>query len=145
MTAIATLVAAPILAAIAIDDLRHHRIRNHYVLALTAATATVVLVAALDGDGMVIGRAALGAALGSAPLAAAWITQPGRVGGGDVKLAAALGALVGSANPWLAVAVVAVGLTASLAIAMAVRSQRVPLAPTLTVAAVLLATVSASA
>lgn len=144
MTVIAAVAAAPILAAIAIEDLRHHRIRNHYVLALAAVTATVVLVAALDGDGMVIGRAALGAVLGSAPLAAAWAAQPGRVGGGDVKLAAALGALVGTASPWLAVAVMALGLTAALVAAIAVRSQRAPLAPALIVAAVLVATVSAS-
>lgn len=145
MTTIATVAAAPILAAIAIEDIRHHRIRNHYVLTLAAVTATVVLVAAVDGDKTVIGRAALGALLGAAPLAAAWITQPGRAGGGDVKLAAALGALVGTASPWLAVAVVALGLTASLFCAVALRSQRVPLAPALTVAAVLVATVSACA
>lgn len=145
MSAIATVAAAPILAAIAIEDLRHHRIRNHYVLALVAVTVTVVLVAAVGGDGAVIGRAALGTLLGAAPLAAAWLTQPRRAGGGDVKLAAALGALVGTASPWLAVAVVALGLTASLFSAIALRSQRVPLAPALTVAAVLVTTVSASA
>ena len=144
MSAIATFAAAPILAAIAIEDLRHHRIRNHYVLALAAVTAAVVLVAALDGDGTVIGHAALGAVLGSAPLAAAWILQPGRIGGGDVKLAAALGALVGTASPWLAVAVVGLGLASSLVAAVVVRSERVSLAPALPVAAVLVATVSAS-
>jgi leader peptidase (prepilin peptidase) / N-methyltransferase len=145
MTAIATIAAAPILAAIAIEDLRHHRIRNHCVLALAAVTAAVVLVAVIDGDGKVVGRATLGAVLASAPLAAAWITQPGRVGGGDVKLAAALGALVGTASAWLAIAVVALGLTVSLFCAVAFRRQRVPLAPALTAAAVLVATVSASA
>lgn len=145
MSAIATVAAAPILAVIAIDDLRHHRIRNHYVLALAAITTAVVLVAAVDGDATVVGRAALGAVLGSAPLAAAWIAQPGRVGGGDVKLAATLGALVGTASPWLAVAMVPFGLTASLATAIAVRRQRVPLAPALTIAAVLVTTASAIA
>lgn len=145
MSAIATVAAAPILAVIAIDDLCHHRIRNHYVLALAAITTAGVLVAAVDGDATVFGRAALGAVLGSAPLAAAWIAQPGRVGGGDVKLAATLGALVGTASPWFAVAMVAFGLTASLVTAIAVRRQRVPLAPALTIAAVLVTTVSAIA
>ncbi len=145
MSAIATVAAAPILAVIAIDDLRHHRIRNHYVLALAAITSAVVLAAAVDGDATVVGRAALGAVLGSAPLAAAWIAQPGRVGGGDVKLAATLGALVGTASPWLAVAMVALALTASLVTAIAVRRQRVPLAPALTIAAVLVTMVSAIA
>lgn len=144
MIAIATVAVAPILAVIAIDDLRYHRIRNHYVLALAAVTATVALFTALDGGWAVVGRAPLGAVFASAPLAAAWVTQPGRVGGGDVKLAAVLGALVGTASPWLAVVMVALGLTASLLCAVAIRCQRFPLAPPLSVAAVLASSDSAS-
>lgn len=89
------------------------------------------------------GRAALGLVLGSAPLAAVWFTQPGQAGGGDVKFSAALGALVGTASPWLAVAVVGVGLTAALVAAVAAHSQRVPLGPAMTAAAVLVAAASA--
>lgn len=139
MTAVAAIAAAPILAAIAIEDLRHHRVRNHYVLALAAVTATAVLVAALTGDRAAVGRAAIGAALAGAPLAASWITQPARVGGGDVKFAAALGALVGTVNPWLAVAVVGLGLVASLVAALVLGAKRVALAPAMTLAAIVLA------
>lgn len=76
------------------------------------------------------------------PLAAVWVTQPGRIGGGDVKLAAAIGALVGAVNPWMAVAVVGIALAGSLIAALVLRSQRVALAPGMSVATVLVAAVS---
>ena len=145
MSAIAVLAAPPVLALIAIDDLRRHRIRNRDLLVLAAEAATVPLVAAIGGHDDVVGRAAFGALLGAAPLATAWIARPGRVGGGDVKLAAVLGALAGVIHPFLAVAVVGVGLATSLAAARALRSQRVALAPALATAFVVLVAGSAVA
>ena len=138
MSVVATIAATPVLAAIAIEDLRHHRIRNRYILALAAVAVTPVLISALNGDRALVGRAALGAVLGSAPLAASWGTRPSDVGGGDVKLAATLGALVGIVSPWLSVAVIGFGLLISAAAAIALRRPRVPLAPAMTLAALVL-------
>lgn len=143
MSTIAALVATPLLAVIAIDDLRHRRIRNRNVLGLAAVAAAAVVVAAAAGDGAAAGRAALGAVLGCAPLATVWVLQPGRVGGGDVKLGAAVGALIGGARPWLAVAVVGLGLAGSLVIAFAWRELRVAVAPAMTAATVVVAAVAA--
>ena len=39
MTSVGTLAAAPLLAVIALDDLRHHRIRNLHLAALAAIEA----------------------------------------------------------------------------------------------------------
>lgn len=144
MSALAVVAAAPVLAVIAIDDLRHHRIRNRYVLMLTALTAAAVLIAD-GGRNDVVGPAALGALLASAPLAAAWTAHPARIGGGDVKLAAVLGALVGIIDPFLALAVVGVGLATSLVAAVAARRQRVALAPALAAAFVVVVAGSAVA
>jgi len=129
MSAVAAIAAAPLLAAIAVEDLRHHRIRNRHVLALAALAAGSVAIAAAGGDSAMAGRAALGALLGAAPLATVWGMQPGRIGGGDVKLAATLGALVGAINPWRAVAAVGLGLVWSLVVARSRRPQRVALGP----------------
>jgi len=129
MSAVAAIAAAPLLAAIAVEDLRHHRIHNRHVLALAAVVVGSAVIAAVGGDSAVAGRAAIGAVLGSTPLAAVWVMRAGHIGGGDIKLAATLGALVGAINPWLAVAVVGLGLVGSLATALAIRRQRVALGP----------------
>lgn len=144
MTAVAAIAAAPLLAVIAVEDLRHRRIRNRYVLALAAVVVGSVAIATTSGDGAMAGRAAVGAILGSAPLAIVWVTQPGRIGGGDVKLAATLGALVGAVNPLLAVAAVGLGLVGSLGIALATRRQRVPLGPAMVTGAVVAIVMSAA-
>lgn len=91
MNAVAVVFGAPVLVAIALEDLRHHRIRNQHVLVLAALTTVVVSIAAFDGDAAAIRRAGLEAVLGSAPLAAAWVTRLSHIGGGDVKLAAVIG------------------------------------------------------
>jgi leader peptidase (prepilin peptidase) / N-methyltransferase len=137
MSAVTAIAATPLLAVIAVEDLRHHRIRNRHVLALAALAAGSVAIAAAGGDRAMAGHAAVGALLGAAPLAAVWALQPGRIGGGDVKLAATLGALVGAINPWMAAAVIGMALAGSLVAALVLRTQRVALAPGMSVAAVL--------
>ena len=129
MSAFAALMATPLLAVIAVDDLRHRRIRNRYVLGLAAVAAVALLMASVDGDSAAIARAALGAGLAVAPVAAAWLAQPGRIGGGDVKLAATLGALVGAVEVWLGLAVVGVGRTGALVAALLLRRAHMALAP----------------
>ena len=135
MSAFAALMATPLLAVIALDDLCHRRIRNRYVLGLAAVAAAAVLTASVDGDSAAIARAALGAALAVAPVAAAWLAHPGRIGGGDVKLAATLGALVGGVEAWLGLAVVGIGLTGALVTALLLRRTHVALAPAMAVTA----------
>lgn len=145
MTAVTAIAATPLLAVIAVEDLLHHRIRNRHVLALAALAAGSVAIAAAGGDSAMAGRVALCALLGAAPLATVWGMEPGRIGGGDVKLAATLGALVGTINPWCAVAAVGLGLVGSLAIALARRGQRVALGPGMVAATFVVVVISALA
>ena len=134
MTAIPALVATPLLAFIALSDLRHHRIRNRDLARLTAVTVAGIVAAAGAAGVSVVTDAAVGAVLAAVPLAAAWIVQPARMGGGDVKLAALLGALLGPLDLRLAVAAVGAALTVTL---VAARRGPAPLAPALIGAALL--------
>ena len=87
--------AVPLLAVVAVDDLRRRRIRNRDVGALSVVNAVVVAAFAIDQGGDVVARAMLGATLAAVPLLVAAAMEPGRMGGGDVKLAAVIGALLG--------------------------------------------------
>jgi len=144
VSALAALAATPLLAVIAVDDLRHHRVRNRHVLALAVLAAIALFVVGLGGDGAAAGHAALGAALATAPLAATWVAQPGRIGAGDVKLAFVPGALLGMISPALAVAMVGIGLVVSLVAALVTGRERVPLAPAMTMVFLALAVASAA-
>lgn len=134
MTAVPVLAAAPLLALIALGDLRHHRIRNRDLAMLTAVTVAGVVAAAVATGVSVVADAAVGAVLAALPLLAAWIVQPASMGGGDVKLAALLGAVLGPLGLWLAVAAVGAALTVTL---VAARRGPAPLAPALVGAALL--------
>lgn len=138
MTAVVALAAAPLLAVIALRDLRHHRIRNQDLAALAAVTAAALAATAISGGAAVLVRAALGAVLMAVPLLAAWIARPARMGGGDVKLAALLGALLGLLDPRLGVAAVGGALVVAL---VAARKGPAPLAPALVTAALFAAIV----
>jgi leader peptidase (prepilin peptidase)/N-methyltransferase len=134
--AMISLLAVPVLVVIAVEDLRHHRIRNRHVLVLAAAVAVVVGVGAVAEGGGLFQKAALGACLAAAPLLVAALTQPTRMGGGDVKLAAVLGALLGAIELWLSVAAVGAALVLALVAAQTRVLARVPLAPGLVTMAV---------
>jgi len=142
MTVVPVVVATPLLALVALGDLRHHRIRNRDLAALTAITAAGIVAGAVAGGASVVVDATVGAVLAAAPLAAAWLAQPARMGGGDVKLAALLGALLGPLEVWLAVAAVGGALTGTLVTA---RKGPVPLAPALVGSALLAVGVYAAA
>lgn len=142
MTAVPALVATPLLAVIALGDLRHHRIRNRDIAALTAITAVGVVAGAAAAGAGVFADATLGAVLAALPLVAAWLVQPARMGGGDVKLAALVGAVLGPLDLWLAVAAVGAALTVTL---VAARRGPAPLAPALVGAALLAVVVSVAA
>lgn len=143
MSVVAVLAASPVLAAIALDDLRHHRIRNRSVILLAIVTMLLVGALAFTDDVDVLRRAAFGAFLAAAPLAITWLAQPGGIGGGDVKLAAVLGALVGATNPWMGLAVAGLALLLSIVGAIGLRQRRIALAPGLALAAVVVVVVTA--
>lgn len=128
--------AVPLLAVVAVDDLRHRRIRNRHVLALAAVTFVVIGALAIEQGADITLGAALGAALAAIPLLIAAVVEPGHLGGGDVKLAAVIGALLGPISPWLSVVAVAGALLITL-IVMTLRTARhAPLAPALAASAV---------
>ena len=95
-------------AALSVVDLRQRRLPN--VLTLTGA-AVILAAAALCGRGLpgLLGGCALGGLYLTVHLA-----QPAGLGGGDVKLALALGALTGalSVEAWVLAALGAPVLTA---------------------------------
>jgi leader peptidase (prepilin peptidase) / N-methyltransferase len=132
---LATLTAVPVLVAIAADDLRHHRVRNAHLLVLAALVAVAVAVVAItDGPGVVV-RALLGSVLAGAPYFVSALVQPHGMGGGDVKLAALIDALLGSASPWLSMAAAASALVLPFVAAVVRQRRHVALAPALVVAA----------
>ncbi len=105
------------------NDIRDLRLPN----ALTLGGAATILVAALccgRGAGAVGGALVLGGVYLVVHLAA-----PAALGGGDVKLALAVGALTGSlgAGVWMLAALAAPVATAAVGLAGAVRGRRGPI------------------
>ena len=126
---IAAVVATPLLGVIALDDARHRLVRNRHILSVAAVVVAGVAVSAVvDGRAVVIGAAG-GALLGSVPLLVPALVQPERIGGGDVKLAAVVGALLGAIQLWLSIAAVGAALVATLAVGLVRSHRRIPLAP----------------
>lgn len=126
---ITALAAAPVLALIALEDVRHHRIRNRHLLILGAVVAAGLgTVAVADGRGVLVG-ALLGAALAACPLVVAALVQPLRMGGGDIKFALVVGALLGAIDPLLSVAAIGTALALTLVVLGLRRGAHGPLAP----------------
>lgn len=117
------------LAAVMVDV--HERRIPDALVAGIATTALVMLVReAFDGYvAAASGSILLGVAAMSAPVFVVHLVDPSAMGFGDVKLAAALGAVVGLADwRWAMVALcVASGVTAAVGIARRLRD--LPLAP----------------
>lgn len=132
---VVTWAAVPLLVLVAVEDFRHWKIRNRHVLLLTVAAALSIAVAWVDGDQVVVLPAVLGAAMAAVPLLVAALAHPGRMGGGDVKLAAAVGALFGPVSPWLSLAAIVGALVVALAVAAVRSAARVPLGPPLAISA----------
>jgi len=130
------LATAPLLACIAVDDVAHHRIRNRHLAALATVTAAGLSYVAASAGADILVRAAVGAALAATPLVAAAWTQPSRMGGGDIKLAGLVGALLGAVDPWLSLAAVGAALGGTLVVLGLRRAADGPLAPGLAAGAV---------
>lgn len=106
--------ALPLLTFIAASDLRSGRIRNRHVILLAVVTVVGLGVVALGEGPAIFVRAALGGALAGLPLVVAGLAEPSRMGGGDIKLAVVLGALLGGVDPVLSLVAIGVGLTLTL-------------------------------
>jgi leader peptidase (prepilin peptidase)/N-methyltransferase len=101
---------------LAFADARHRRLPNLLVLGLSGSVgAAVIATAVVDPDAGSPARALAGAAVTAAFFLAVYFMAPGQLGGGDVKLAVPLGAVLawfgwqtlvlGSLLPWLAAAI----------------------------------------
>lgn len=126
----------PFLAVVAVDDFRRRRIRNRDIVVFTVVTGCVVATLAIDRGGHVLLQAALGACLAAAPLVVAALAQPARMGGGDVKLAAVVGGLLGPISPWLSLAAVAGALVLTLGLMVLRAVSHAPVAPAVAAGAV---------
>jgi leader peptidase (prepilin peptidase)/N-methyltransferase len=111
-------------AGAALVDRRDGRVPDALV-ALTAAVAAVAVVAGLASVWTVLA----GTAVTTAPLLAIHLVDPDRMGFGDAKLAAALGAVLAPLDVRAGLAALAVGSGAALATAAALRRRSVPFAP----------------
>lgn len=129
-------VCAVVGIVLAITDLRSHRLPNALVLPLYPAAAVVCVARAVDLGAV---WPVVSGAVGGLVLFAAYLLLRrfgGGVGGGDVKLAGAVGMLAGSVDPVApvvatALAFVGAGVVAAVLIAShrATRSTRIPFGP----------------
>ena len=142
---VVTWAAVPLLGLVAVEDFRHRRIRNRHVLLLSVVAALSVAVAYVDGDRGVVLSAVLGAAVAAVPLLVAALARPAGMGGGDVKLAAAVGALLGPVSPWFSLAAIVGGLVLALVAAAVRLAARVPFAPPLVTSALVALVFAAAA
>lgn len=120
------------LLALTICDIRERRLPDTLTL---SGAAVVLAVAAATGRGL---PAACGAVALFAVYLSVYLLAPGAMGGGDVKLAAGLGALTGTfgVDVWVLAAVGAPVLTAGLAVVASVarRAATVPHGPSMCLA-----------
>lgn len=98
--------------AAGIPDGRERRIPNVVVVTGAGAAVAIAVPVALAGDPAVIGRLVAGTALGGGLLLALHLARPEGLGFGDVKLAAALGGVLGVVH-WTLIAI-ALGAAALL-------------------------------
>jgi leader peptidase (prepilin peptidase)/N-methyltransferase len=131
--------------AVGAVDVVHHRLPD--ALTLPALPAALLLLAPLGAEAVLRGLA--GAAVASAAYGAVHLVAPASMGGGDVKLAAPLGALLAAVS-WPAVAlagVLAAVLTGGAAVALALarrggRRTALPHGPSMLLAAWVVAVAS---
>jgi leader peptidase (prepilin peptidase)/N-methyltransferase len=121
-------------------DLAHRRLPD--ALTLPALPAALLLVAPLGPAAL--GRAAGVAVLAAAAHAAVRLVAPGAMGGGDVKLAAPLGAVLGAVSWPAAVLAAAVAAAATAVLAAVLRRRSVPHGPSMLLATVLVAAAGAA-
>lgn len=111
------------------------RIPDRVVLSVAAPTLAVVVVAVLSGGHRVAAGSALGLLLIAGPLLLVHLVSPASMGFGDVKLGAALGAVVGVVDPESAVLALCVASAVTVGAAIVGRRSSVPFGPGLVLGA----------
>lgn len=116
--------------AAALVDVQERRIPDALVIAI-AGTAVVMLAReSFDGHGAAAtGSILLAAAAMSVPVIVVHLVDPAAMGFGDVKLAAALGAVVGLADWRWAMVALCIASGATAAVGLIRRSRDLPFAP----------------
>lgn len=116
--------------AAALVDVQERRIPDALVIAI-AGTAVVMLAReSFDGHGAAAtGSILLAAAAMSVPVIVVHLVDPAAMGFGDVKLAAALGAVVGLADWRWAMVALCIASGATAAVGLTRRSRDLPFAP----------------
>lgn len=136
LTAVAVAIGlVPAVVAAAVDA-STGRIPDRLVLAASVPAVFVAMAAATTGDVAVLGSIIGGSAVFAGPLLVAHLISPSAIGFGDVKLAAALGALLGLVDPRLGVLALCVGCGTTALIGLAGRRSALPLGPGLALGAV---------
>ena len=88
-------VLACLLMVISLIDLDHQMIPDGLTILVAAAGITRLLLGRLSGQGLTLGEAALGVLIGGGFFLLIAVLTGGGMGGGDIKLVAALGLWVG--------------------------------------------------
>lgn len=135
-------VALGLAAVAAAVDARCGMLPDRLVLGVAAPAVLVALVAAIGGDRTTLAVVVAGAAVLAAPLFVLHLVSPTSLGFGDVKLGAALGAVLGLGDPRLGMAALFVAAGASLLWAVVARRASIPLGPGLVGGAALVAVVA---
>lgn len=129
----AGLVAATVAAAV---DVTTGRLPDPLVLATLAPATLAVVVAAADGEGAAtLAAVALGAGVFAGPLFVAHLVSPAAIGFGDVKLALALGGLLGLVDARLGLFALCVGSGVTATIGLLRRRASLPFGPGLVLGA----------
>lgn len=126
---------AIMLAAACSVDIREHRLPNRLMAAAGGIVAATVVTAGALGDVDVV-DAARGLAVGvwmsgAVLLGGVWLVRPSAMGGGDVKMLAVAGAMLGVADPRVALVAGWVGVVLGLVAGILLRRRRLPFGPAL--------------
>lgn len=128
----------------AVIDVRSGRIPNRLVLVATIPTSAVVLASIANGGGVELaGSVALGVLAFAGPIFVVHVVSPQSIGFGDVKLAAALGATLGTVEPALGVLALFVATSVTAAAGLVGRRSTMPFGPGLVVGAIVALAVAA--
>ena len=116
-------IALAVVALATLTDVTTRRIPNRLVV----LGAMAVVVASLATG--TFRSALIGAVVTAAPLLAIYLVSPRLLGGGDVKLAAVIGAGLGAVSPALGVIALTVAVIVLLAVSAVRRVSSLPMAP----------------
>lgn len=138
---VAAVVGAHVIAAAAaVVDVRSRRIPNRLVVLVVVAAALGVVAASSPGDAA--SDAVLGAVGLGGPMLLIHLLSPASIGFGDVKLGAALGAVLGPLGPTLALVALCLASGATAVVGLSTRRRELPLGPGLVIGSAVAAALS---